>query len=218
MLSISQGLDKADSLFNSGKYTEANKVYDSIYTASKGSPSMLLKMAFIQEGLENYADALFYLNQYYGLSADKKVLVKMREIAESQGLRGYEYSDLEFFKNLVHKYKSQVLGLLYGLSALLIVLIIFNKRSGKATFSPMAFQVIVVISLILTTNDFFSKPKGIIDKDQTLLMSGPSAGAEPIDIIGKGHRVSVLETNDVWIKINWGESTGYIRKNRLKLI
>ena len=52
-------LNTADSLFSQQKYTEALNLYEEIYTSGRASSAMLLKMAFIQDGLNNYADALF---------------------------------------------------------------------------------------------------------------------------------------------------------------
>ena len=215
---VGQEIETADSLFYTRKYTEANEIYESIYSTQKASPSMLLKMAFIQEGLGNYADALFFLNRYYGLTANKKVLVKMREIADEQGLSGYEYSDKEFFGNLLYRYQTGVLGVLFALSILLIATTYRYKKLKKQNYTPAILQVIVVSLLLAVSNDFFSKPKAIINQDQTLLMTGPSAGAEPMDIIKKGHKVSILEITDTWVKIGWGDEEGYIRKNRIKPI
>ena len=45
---------------------------------------MLLKMAYIQEGLEQYPEALYYLNLYYNQNPSKKVLAKMETLAEAQ--------------------------------------------------------------------------------------------------------------------------------------
>ena len=44
---------------------------------------MLLKMAYIQEGLNHVGQALYYLNLYYLASKDKSVLGKMEELANA---------------------------------------------------------------------------------------------------------------------------------------
>jgi hypothetical protein len=52
---------------------------------------MLLKMAFVKEGLGDYSNALYYLNLYYLKTYDKKVLKKMENLAERyHKLEGYE--------------------------------------------------------------------------------------------------------------------------------
>ena len=52
-------LDIADSLFYKEKYNESKNYYDSLYFINKlYTESMLLKMAFIEEQLENYENSL----------------------------------------------------------------------------------------------------------------------------------------------------------------
>ena len=62
----------ADSLFEARKYTESFKIYQEIHGQNQGSPSMLLKMAFIKEGLDDYPAALYYLNQYYLFTSNER--------------------------------------------------------------------------------------------------------------------------------------------------
>ena len=213
-----QSLATGDSLFAAKKYTEANEIYEAVYRQSQASPSMLLKMAFIQEGLEEYGRALYYLNQYHALSANKKALEKMSEIADEQGLLGYEFSDIRFFLSLVNAYRPSILGLLYALSVLMTALLYFNRKKERPLVAPAFVQVLTITMLVLVINNFFTKPQGIIDRDQTLLMTGPSAGAQAHDMIEEGHKVSILDTDEAWIKISWGDQEGYIRKNRIRLI
>ena len=47
-------------------------------------------------------------------------------------------------------------------------------------------------------------------------MSGPSAGAEPIESIGLGNKVTILETDELWSKIIWHDSEAYIRNKNVR--
>jgi len=59
-------IELADSLFNQQKYTQSFEIYNRILkTDNLTSPAMLLKMAYIKEGLGDYSNALYYLNLYY---------------------------------------------------------------------------------------------------------------------------------------------------------
>ena len=69
---------------------------------------MLLKMAFIKEGLGDYTNALYYLNLYYLKTYNKRVLKKMENLAEQNKLSGYNYDDVEFFLNIYHKFQFQI--------------------------------------------------------------------------------------------------------------
>ncbi len=179
---------------------------------------MLLRMAFIEEGLDNYATALYYLNQYYQLTANREVLDKMREIAEDQGLRGYEYSDSEFFRNIILRYKMLILSSLSGIALGLLIYILYLRQKKSLSIQPLILQFVIVLLIVLVTNNFFTASKAIISQNQTILMSGPSGGSEPIEVLERGHKVSIMEVDEVWVKITWSDIEGYVRKNRLMSI
>ena len=96
-------LSTADSLFIKQKYTEAFAIYNEVFKSGKVSESMLVKMSFIKEGLGDNVQALYFLDQYYNLTADKSVLLKMQELADENDLNGYSVGDKEFFLNFAKK-------------------------------------------------------------------------------------------------------------------
>jgi hypothetical protein len=210
-------LSRADSLFTQQKYTEAFLLYDSIYEQGYASPSMILKMAFIQDGLGNYPKALYFLNEYYEMTADREVLGKIQEIATNKELEGYQLNDLDYFQVLLTKYKTPLMFLLLS-AALLLVVYIF-KKSGKGE-RPLAAAVlqVVVLALLFAVNNMKYDVAGIVMADNTLLRSGPSAGAEPLTLIGKGHRLKVIERDEAWTKVIWEGEQAYIRNGRIAII
>lgn len=206
----------ADSLFDSKKYTEAFETYQSIYSEGLASPAMLAKMAFIKEGLGNYTEALFYLDHYYKKTSNKKVLQKMYELADQNDLSGYEFSDYKFFVNNINKHNLYIILTLLFLTAA-VVSIMYGKRVRGSRAAPWAvLQLLIIIPALLILNSYFSEKEAIIMKDQTVLMEGPSAGSEPLDLLDKGHKVKVLEIEPVWSKIQIGETKAYVRSNRIK--
>src|SRR5688500_9317335 len=83
-------LQKADSLFAQHQYTEAFKIYQQLlHRQEKYSPQMLLKMAFIQEGLKNYTQALYFLHLYHTKYPSRLALRKIEELARAHKLTGY---------------------------------------------------------------------------------------------------------------------------------
>ena len=142
----------------------------------------------------------------------------MRDLAEEQTLEGYEYTDLEFFQNLIYKYKTLLIIGLSALSALIMLYIFYKKRKGENLTLAGFFQTLVLLALFFVNNQFFVQDKAIIQDENALLMSGPSAGAEPIEVVSSGHRVKIIEEEEAWIKIEWRDGVAYIRKNRLLFI
>ena len=211
-------LSKADSLFKLKKFTESKAIFSEIIATGKASPALLLKLAYINEGLGNYVEALFHLNSYYILTSNEQALEKMRDIAEKNDLVGYEYSDYYFFRNILIEFKREVEISIFTILVFLTFLS-FQKSQSKKSFRTIIYaQMIIILILGFLVNDLFEKDQAIIKVDNAILMSAPSAGAEPIEIIEKGHLIEVLSRHDTWIKILWHEQEVFIKTHKLLFI
>lgn len=213
-------LETADSLFAEKQYTESYKLYEQLYQ-EKGefSPAMLLKMAFIEEGLGDYSNALYYLNEYYLFTSDERVIRKMQQLSAKHNLRGYNYDDYDLFINFFRKYHYIIL---YGLLTIAVVgLVYFAVWDKRRINKPYGFgisYVIILGFLFFLTNYSIGPRQAIITADNTYIMNGPSAGAEVIYISEKGHRVKVDGQKDIWTKIEWEGQTAFVRQNNLRVI
>ena len=215
---VTSKLDQADSLFDSKKYTESFELYQSILIEGQATPGMLLKMAFIKEGLGSYSQALYYLNIYYLKTANKRVLTKMGELAKEHNLEGYQYSDLEFFKTLLLKYYNFYLAVIGFIIIGLLALLIFQKRKQKPV-TAIGIGMVLTLALMFYMINFATwTSKGILVSDDTYIMNAPASGAELVAIVNDGHRVPVLGKTDVWYKIEWDGEPAYIREGNLLLI
>ncbi len=217
---VDEKLVLADSLFKAKRYTQSFDLYESILREDrKSSPAMLLKMAYIREGLNNPADALYYLNLYYLKTSDKDVLEKMEKLAGDKGLRGYEFNDFEFFKTIFYRYYQYLIIFLFALALLLLALAYHQKfKKHNRPVLPAAGMVVVLILLFYTLNFGLKYDRGIIMEDRTYLMQGPSAGAEVLTIVNKGHRLEIDGEEDVWIRTKWDNRTVYVKNNKLRPI
>jgi hypothetical protein len=209
----------ADSLFHQKKYTEAFKIYEKCYEEEKKySPQMLIKMAFIQEGLNNYSQTLVYLNDYYRVTNDKKALNKMEELAEKHQLKGYEYSDSKFIFNLIQFYKTQITFLFVLLISILVIWIIYSKyRKGIVLRLPALFTIsILLIFLMMNILDSFNKT-AIVSKN-TFLMTGPSSGSDVKEVMRAGNKITILGEEDIWLRVSVGDTKGFVRKSSTELL
>ncbi len=219
-----QAVDKqillADNLFAQGNYTEALAIYEHFFEKKQqSSPQILLKMAFIHEGLEQYAEALYYLSLHYRQNPSFESLSHMEALARKESFKGYEYSEIDFFRAFYHRYFEEIsIGLfLFGLLSFLLLL----YAHGRAWKVPRYYAVLLLfflsISFILIV---FTKqpPRAIIYKDQSYLLTAPSAAADVARIINKGHKIKILGKQDVWYKFNWSGQIVYIHQENLKLI
>jgi len=204
----------ADSLYQAKLYTQSFEHYQEILNQKQYTPAMLLKMAYIQEGLNNIGNAMYYLNLYFKVSNDKAALHKMEELAYKFKLEGYETSDADHFMTLYQDYFNYVSFGLAALCILLLSMVFFTrvrlKRKPYITGSALALFMLVFFVHI---NFGDRKPVGILSNPQTYIMSGPSPGSSLITIASDGHRVEIVGKKDIWVRITWDGKTAFVREN-----
>jgi hypothetical protein len=209
-------LAQADSLFNSKQYTQSVERYEELFQQKVYSPAMLLRMAFIKEGLGNLSESLYYLNLYYLASDDKQALDKIQEIAKRSNLKGYEPTDTKNIQHLIHEYYSLISWSLVSMILLLFSTIVYQKRKSNAR--PFAASTALVLFIgILFFHINFSKDyqQGIVRDPATYLMSGPSAGSSVVDIIGEGNMLPIIDKQDVWVEVQWRGRTVFVKEHQL---
>ncbi len=219
-----QAVDKqiiaADSLFAQGNYTEALEIYEYfLEQRQQTSPQILLKMAFIHEGLAQYAEALYYLSMHYRQNPSFESLSHMEALARKESLKGYEYSEIDFFRAFYHRYFEEIsIGLfIFGLLSFLLLSYAYGMAWKVPRYYAILLLLFLTMSFILIV---FTKqsPRAIVYKDQSYLLTAPSAAANLVKIIDKGHKIKILGKQDVWYKFNWGGQIVYIHQDNLKLI
>jgi hypothetical protein len=211
---------KADSLFEQHKYTESFQLYqEALENDHVTSPAMLLKMAFIKEGLSDYSNALYYLNLYYLQTHNKRALRKMEEIAQEYSLFGYNYTDKEFFLNFFYRYYYKIVMGVVAITMLIFAYLVYKKRKLRVKPGMSVINLVIAIILLFFMVNFGrSYRAGIITEQNAYLMKGPSSGADVKEIVNKGHRVRILGHEDVWVKIRWMDDIAYIRETQIREI
>ena len=103
-------LKDADSLFYNENYAKSKKIYDSIFYINKFySESMLLKMAMIEEKLNNYEKSIYYLSIIQRENNDNLIQEKINQIASKNQLETYNLSDIDYLNVFFLKYKIKLL-------------------------------------------------------------------------------------------------------------
>lgn len=216
---VEEKLSSADSLFKLKKYTQAFQIYEDLYKREfTYTPQTLIKMAFIQEGLGNYTETLYYLNNYYLLTNDKNARQKMESLAEKHKLKGYEYSDLTFILSLLKFYNKEITFFFLLFISIFVIWIAYRSIKYKSQLKVQALFVLLVLVVFQTLNFFIKNHSLAIISKTSYLMTGPSAAADIIEVAQKGDKVRVIGEEDVWLKVSIDESKGYIKKGNLLLI
>ncbi len=220
LTAYSTSVEKADSLFAEQKYTESFEIYSRLLEKEKQvSPSMLLKMAYIKEGLGGYTDALYYLNLYYLQTADKRALEQMEVLAAKNDVTGYSSNDFEFIQTIFYKYYFQLIIFLVVFSIMMLTLSYhFKKRNEASPISPAVVMLLTLGLLFFILNYGKDYNKSIVISSNTYLMSGPSAAAEVLGTLKKGNRLRITGHEDIWTEVSYDNKKGYIKNNKLRPI
>lgn len=204
-------LEKADSLFNSRSYKEAMEIYDSNYQSGIYSPAMLLKMAFISEGIGDNERATLYLSKYYDLDPNPQAITKIKNLTGQSSLVGYEVSDGQRFMIILTEYQYYIVGVL---AVFLVLSIITSWISGRKSGETQTFwPTILLIVLIFIANNFLNGPRtGLVTSSPTFIVTKPTAGGELVDMVEPGHRVRIKSSKDIWYEVEWKDKRAYIKK------
>lgn len=213
--SIDKELVKADSLYESKQYTESIKIYENILEAGKSSPAMLLKMARIEEGLGNTALTFYYLEKYFVLTGDKKILTYLGKLSEQKNSIGFNY-DSQFFINYYYQEWRNQINLFLSMLMLLAVISMYRKRNNKLLKRQFFIFLLIPLGLLAFTNNYEGLNYAIITQQPTYFLNGPSAGSGLVERIDNPAKIIVKKEIDIWSKTEWQGKEAYVKSNFIK--
>ena len=208
-------LQKADSLFATKNYQEALIIYeDLLQNEETYSPAMLLKMAFISEGVGDYSNGSFYLAKYYDLNPNPRVITKIKTLTEQSNLFGYELKDKDRFMKFLSDLQMEITSAFAFLLMLsLILLYVFGKKADKPRYY---LPSILFLVLAFVANNFLSEPNtGIVTGNPTLVMDKPTSAGKLVKVAYPGHRVVIKSSKDIWYEVTWGNQRAFIKKENI---
>ncbi|GAA4409579.1 hypothetical protein GCM10023187_33140 [Nibrella viscosa] len=215
-----RSLQVADSLFAAGMHEEAALLYEqALADGNPATDAMLLKLAYAYEQKGDVPRLLYYLQVYFDRHPDEQVLRRMSDIARINGLTGYETDDLNYFY-LFYKQYGLYLQLLMLLLGLYVFLVLITKMFKKETIMQRHKWVVLfyLIGLLLFVNLPEGYQSGVTSHDRVFLRNEPSGAAPVADVIGRGHKVNILGSKDIWLRIFWNNQLYYIRKDNIWVI
>lgn len=216
----SDTLRRADSLFAAGNETGAAHLYETaIANGHTATDPMLLKLACAYERQNDVPHLLYYLQVYFDRQPDDAVLRKMNDIARANNLNGYETDDLNYFYLFYRKYGTYVLlfllipgGYVFGVLMLKLV------RKEPVDQRQKWILLFYLLLLLLFVNLPESVQSGITSRDRVLLRTDPSAAAPVSEVIGRGHKVNILGSKDIYLRVLWHNELFYIRRDNVWVI
>ena len=215
-------LQKADSLFKNRQYVQAFDNYE-ILMNQEGvtSESVLLKMAYISEGLEHFDQALYYLNLYYKINPSVRVLEKLSSLAEKKKLGGYDISDNTLFRNFLYQHGKTIEFIGFVLISIFVLILFWmKKKQKKRAINFASILCLGVLFLLLLEANWLNKiTYGIVINQEGYVMKAPSSGSDVLEKLSAGSRVELAGKEDVWYKVSFNEGTnGYLRDSNLRTV
>ncbi|MBS1487858.1 MAG: hypothetical protein JST43_09740 [Bacteroidetes bacterium] len=207
-------MKQADSLFKAKQYTQSAELYQSVFQKKNYTPAMLLKLAWIEEGLGKIGLTLYYLRLYYLATDDSQALVKMGELATKYNLSGYALTDTDRLTYWFAQNRTMVLSL----STLLLLLNccwIFYKKNKQLRVTVSVWLLAIGSVVVLVINNYTLPRSVIVKSDNTYLMSGPSAGASVVAVVTEGHQLKKMAVEDTWVKVKWMDKWVYAKADAL---
>ena len=217
---VQDTLRQADSLFTAGHQAGAAQLYEiAIANGHTATDPMLLKLASAYEQQSDVPHLLYYLQVYFDRHPDDAVLRKMNEIARANNLNGYETDDLNYFYLFYRKYGIYVLLFLlipggYVFSVLMLKLV----RKQPVDRRQKWVMLLYLVLLLLFVNLPEGVQSGITSRDRVLLRTDPSAAAPVSEVIGRGHKVNILGSKDIYLRVLWRNELYYIRRDNVWVI
>ncbi len=211
---------KADSLFNEKKYSEATILYEELLEKhSINRSNAYLKLAYINEINGNFSKAIYFLSQYYQLKPTEKTFEKISKMAEENSFSGYSRSDLNFILFLYERFYiwitiSLFLLLTYGF----YIFVIKKMKSENTTLANKLGFVVLTFGIIIFINLGYFYRQGIVKNEQIILRDSPSAGAEISTQLQQGSRVNILGERDIWLRLILNGKIQYGKKSDFWII
>lgn len=211
-----QGALRADSLFATGRYLAAYEAYSQLRPEDR-QLYHLLRMAYIQEGLQQHAKTLYHLMEYYAHTQKQQVWNKVATLSKTQGMGGYELEEEERILLWLLSHKGWLFGL-NGSLWLFVVILCFLRRRGRFRRGVGLF-VLSLGLLALLERHMWLPQRAVVLENHTGLHAGPS-GAAPlyVSVLPPGTLLRVQRRGGLWTKVYWEGRQGYVRTQRLGLL
>ena len=211
-----QSASVADSLFEETDYLGAYRVYAKLHTQAEHKPVHLLRMAYIQESLQQYPKALYHLMDYYLRHQDVRVWEKITTLSKARRMTGYELTESEFMLLWILSHKD-LLFLGGGLVWILFVLLCLRKKGGSWQVTGLILCSLYLIFLL--ERELWLPKRAVLLTEAARLHKGPSP-ASPLRTVSlpAGLFLRVEESSAIWTEVKWSGSSGYLPTRQLGLL
>ena len=196
-------LARADSAFAARQYGLSRLLYeDAARWPARVHPAVYLKLAYLFEQARQPVSSQYYLNRYYEKVPDGAVLTRLTEQARQHRWPGYGIDGVNLLLLLYRQYG--VYLILAGLLAAAYVFAVLLGRRLRRQYIPFRYKLYFVLFLLALTaavNLTGTYGLALVHRSGTVLRTAPSAGAPVLATLTAGHRLIVLGSPDVYLRV-----------------
>lgn len=209
-------LRRGDSLFAAQRFSDARSAYrDAFFFQKATTPADLLKLAFLEESMDDKVMSIFFLHQFYLFRPNVAVKSKIEDMASQSKLSGFSIDEADYAYFLYRVYGPYLAAGLLSMAIFIFCIVIARTvKKIPLGYSPV-FTFIFLLAAGYLYNFHIPYKRAVLAEDKIFLMSGPSAGSSVVDVLSRGHRVEWVEQNDIWYQVKWNEKRGWVKKSDL---
>lgn len=228
---VSQLFNKANQLYEKEAYQEAFELYDSIEKMNYQSPELFLNKANAAFKLDSLVIAVYYYEKAIKLNPSMQEAFQNLELVNSKLFEGKAPIHSKSVSLWISEFFMGNYELLAGLAstfslliALLIILKIVSKKLSikkiltlLTTLSIIGFVTTISLAFI-TYNYSVNNDAAIVFDSEAEIMNEPSINSNITLKIDRGTKISILDENEQWFKIEFNSKIGWVIKERVKVI
>ena len=228
-----QRFEKANALYNDGKYAEAIDIYESILDSKVHSSELYFNLGNANYKLNNIAPCIYYYEKALQLSPNDLDIKNNLAFAQNMTIDAIdkvpEVGFSRIFKKIVNTFSTDTWAKIAVSGVIVFVLLFLMYHFSYATARKRIAFIVSVISLIVA---FFSvalafqkeslnqkNNPAIIFAQESRVKTDPNPTSEEVFRLHEGTKVQVLDAYDDWRKIQLSDnSIGWIPSKDIKLL
>lgn len=229
----SKRFEKANALYNEGKYAEAIDNYESILDSDMHSSELYFNLGNANYKLNNIAPSIYYYEKALQLNPNSEDIKNNLAYAQNMTIDAIdkvpEVGFSRIFKKIINTFQTDTWAkIAIGGVFVFVLLFLLYHFSYATTRKRIAFIVSVISIVVAFVSLAMAFQKEALNKNdnpaivyaqESRVKTDPNQASEELFRLHEGTKVQVLETYDDWNKIQLSDdSTGWIPSKDIKLL
>lgn len=228
-----ESFEKANALYNEGKFAEAIDTYKSILDTSVHSSELYFNLGNAHYKLNNIGPSIYYYEKALQLNPNDEEIKNNLSFAQNMTIDAIdkvpEVGFTRIINNIVNTATADTWAKVAITGVILFVLLFLLYHFSYATVRKRIAFIVSVVSLLIAGFSVlmaFQKHRldnndnpAIVFAQESKVKADPNQKSEEVFRLHEGTKVQVLETYEGWKKIQLSDnSTGWIPSTDVKLL